>query len=129
MITANNCMRIFFLLILSCLFMTHTHAQFSKKRQVLVFGPPGSTQVGEQVKLLEKATAGMNERHMTLTVIKPGQAAWKNYQVDPSNALTVILVGKDGGEKYRSGKLTTAQQLFDLVDAMPMRQSEMRRRN
>ena len=39
-----------------------------------------------------------------------------------------ILVGKDGGEKHRSVEPISPQTLFDLIDAMPMRQREIRSR-
>jgi len=39
-----------------------------------------------------------------------------------------ILVGKDGGVKLRSDKPVPAAELFGLIDAMPMRQEEMRRK-
>lgn len=39
---------------------------------------------------------------------------------------TVILLGKDGGEKLRQTRPVTAEALFRLIDSMPMRQREMR---
>ena len=46
------------------------------------------------------------------------------FKIQPGSSV-VILVGKDGTEKLRK---TTAQlgELFTLIDAMPMRQREMR---
>jgi len=41
---------------------------------------------------------------------------------------TVILVGKDGGEKPRSTGYVPIEDIFSLIDAMPMRQAEMRER-
>ena len=41
-------------------------------------------------------------------------------------AFRVILVGKDGTEKRRDAEPITARSLFDTIDAMPMRQREMR---
>ncbi|MEM7550576.1 MAG: DUF4174 domain-containing protein [Bacteroidota bacterium] len=38
---------------------------------------------------------------------------------------TVILIGKDGGEKLRSSKPIRNEKLFSTIDAMPMRRSEM----
>jgi hypothetical protein len=35
-------------------------------------------------------------------------------------------VGRDGGEKLRSAEPVAPEELFDLVDAMPMRRREMR---
>ena len=42
-----------------------------------------------------------------------------------TSGLTVILVGKDGTEKRRWRGLVDPQDIFDAIDAMPMRQREM----
>ncbi len=49
----------------------------------------------------------------------------ERFAVGPS-AFCVVLVGKDGTEKRRDDKPVTARSLFDTIDAMPMRQREMR---
>lgn len=41
-------------------------------------------------------------------------------------SFTVVLVGKDGGEKFRSHEPVTIEKLDALIDAMPMRQQEVR---
>ncbi len=51
----------------------------------------------------------------------------RQFHVSPG-AFTVILVGKDGGEKFRSTSVVSFQALATLVDAMPMRQQEMHTR-
>lgn len=38
----------------------------------------------------------------------------------------VVLIGKDGGEKYRSCTPISSRNIFDRIDAMPMRRSEIR---
>lgn len=43
-------------------------------------------------------------------------------------AFLVVLIGKDGGTKYKSVKKIDPSVIFDLIDSMPMRQAEMRRR-
>ena len=45
------------------------------------------------------------------------------FQVDPAG-FTIILVGKDGGEKFRSRKPVSVLKLDTLVDSMPMGQQE-----
>ena len=47
----------------------------------------------------------------------------------PGHSLTVILLGKDGGEKTRQVGQFDLQAIFDRIDAMPMRQREMRQRS
>jgi hypothetical protein len=39
-----------------------------------------------------------------------------------------ILIGKDGGEKSRWTKAPKPEELFRLIDAMPMRQAEINRK-
>lgn len=45
----------------------------------------------------------------------------------PRNSFTVVLVGKDGGEKLRSDQPVSWDKLQGTIDSMPMRQAEMRR--
>jgi hypothetical protein len=49
----------------------------------------------------------------------------ENFQVQPGK-FTVILVGKDGGEKLRGDDKVSLTEIFSLIDAMPMRQQEMK---
>lgn len=44
----------------------------------------------------------------------------------PVEAFRVVLVGKDGTEKHRDAEPVTVRSVFDTIDAMPMRQREMR---
>lgn len=43
-------------------------------------------------------------------------------------AFSVILIGKDGGEKLRSDDRVDLGEIFALIDTMPMRRAEMRER-
>jgi hypothetical protein len=42
---------------------------------------------------------------------------------------TVILIGKDGGEKLRVSEVTDPRVFYDLIDTMPMRQQEIEQGN
>lgn len=42
------------------------------------------------------------------------------------NQFSIILIGKDGGEKIRSKEILSAEDVFSVIDKMPMRQREMR---
>lgn len=44
------------------------------------------------------------------------------------DAFSVILIGKDGGEKLRSDERVNLGEIFALIDTMPMRRAEMRER-
>jgi hypothetical protein len=43
-----------------------------------------------------------------------------------SGTFTTLLIGKDGGVKLRSQGPVELEEIFSLIDAMPMRQREMR---
>lgn len=43
----------------------------------------------------------------------------------PRDRFVAILIGKDGGEKMRSGKPIAAETLAETIDAMPMRQARL----
>ena len=51
-------------------------------------------------------------------------AARSRFRVE-DGAFAAVLVGRDGGEKFRSSEPVPAEKLFGLIDAMPMRQREM----
>jgi hypothetical protein len=44
-----------------------------------------------------------------------------------NEAFKVVLIGLDGNVKEVRTKFFPSQELFDLIESMPMRQSEMRR--
>lgn len=50
----------------------------------------------------------------------------RRFKIAPAD-FAVILIGKDGGEKLRSPKPFSMHQLSETIDAMPMRQDELRR--
>lgn len=121
-------MRSILLFTLSLLTMHTIHAQFSDKRQLLIFGAAQSTAVQQQLALLNKDAGGLQERDLQVVQAAGKQALYKKYKVSDAEPFVLVLVGKDGGEKYRSLKPVTTDAIFDIIDAMPMRQSEMRRK-
>jgi hypothetical protein len=60
--------------------------------------------------------------HRTAAAIRTKFAA-------PLGNFTCILVGKDGGVKLRQNSQVKLEQVFDLIDAMPMRREEMRQKS
>lgn len=115
-----------------------------KKRILLVFTPnTQQTLYQKQIRAFEKATAGVLDRDLVVFKIvgKQGrqptntplsyaqnQQLRKYYEV-PMKQFQVILIGKDGGEKMRRvNNILEVKSLFRTIDAMPMRQSEMRRK-
>ena len=48
----------------------------------------------------------------------------KQYEIQ-ADQFAVLLIGKDGGEKYRLYEIPDLSEIFNLIDGMPMRQMEM----
>lgn len=46
-----------------------------------------------------------------------------------NTAFKITLTGKDGGVKLTSKSVLTLKKLYDTIDAMPMRKSEMKRQS
>ena len=44
---------------------------------------------------------------------------------DPNEEYKILLIGKDGGVKFE-GENRSLQQIFNQIDTMPMRRSEMK---
>jgi hypothetical protein len=111
------------------------------KRIVLVFAAEESAARGQADALLADRDA-LAERDMLIVTVSgervslpfggmgetPAAAALRNaYGVSADAPFTVILVGKDGGEKLRRTAPVPAAAILDLIDSMPMRRSEARR--
>lgn len=50
----------------------------------------------------------------------------KIYKINESEC-SVILIGKDGGEKMRSEEIVAPNDIINLIDSMPMRKQEMKK--
>jgi hypothetical protein len=87
-----------------------TGAAEVKDRDLIVFRvfEKGPSRVGE--KPLSSEAAEKLRRHFS---VKLGQ-------------FTAILIGKDGGVKMVREHEADLQEIFDVIDSMPMRQQEMR---
>ena len=80
-----------------------------------------------QKQLLSADIKGLQERDVEVKYYYANndKAEFKKRKI--SLPFTVILVGKDGGNKLKSYTPIGLTKLFDTIDAMPMRQSEMKR--
>ena len=114
-----------------------------QNRVLLIFAPDVEhTNLLEQREHLSGMGAGLNARDLVVWQVVYQGAASVNNQVDANltsqsfydyfavkdQEFTVILLGKDGTEKLRRTQPVTSQGLFSIIDAMPMRQREMRER-
>ena len=113
-----------------------------KNRPLLIFAPSeSSSQLKRQRRIVATNHAGLRERDMIVieivgsrvrtvlgsTAAFSAAAARKFYGVGPGTFRT-ILVGKDGGRKLQSSSPIGSARLFRLIDAMPMRKQEIRRK-
>ncbi len=100
-----------------------------KARPVIVFGAEGEGAFARQIAALNRASAGLRERDMVvIPVTGEGRGDLRRAYRVSGREFQVLLVGKDGHVAFRSREPVTAQELFQLVDQMPMRREEMRRR-
>jgi hypothetical protein len=111
-----------------------------RARPLLIFAPtPNDPQLQIQLRRLHDHVPDLTARDIvviaipyenpsptpaTLTV-EAAQSARRRFHIAPTDFI-VILIGKDGGEKLRSSKPLTIEKLNETIDAMPMRQQEMR---
>jgi hypothetical protein len=112
-----------------------------KQRPVVVIaGPGGEAALVEQRRIFSTNISGLRERDVVIIWVAgntvsadlgpgPSLSAEQLRQRfgAPDNGFHVILVGKDGGTKLSRPTPIPANVLFSAIDAMPMRQDEMRR--
>ena len=83
-----------------------------KDRDILVF------------YVLERSESRLGQEHL-----RPDQALFlKKHLSVPSGRFTIILIGKDGGEKIRQESAVDLKEIFAIIDAMPMREQEMKKK-
>ena len=142
-----NCMRFVSFMVLILLTANSVAMDANKVMQsllhdhrVLIIFTPAADQehYAAQNTILAQQPAGLDERDMVIirvvapdTVTMDGDRAvnmvnsfQERYAVKPDQFRTV-LVGKDGSVKLEQSTPVTTDTLFNLIDAMPMRQYEM----
>lgn len=93
-------------------------AEPSARRGLVITAPAVTDEAYRaQAAILLPGWAGLLERDFVVTT-----------RFDAGAAFSVALIGKDGGEKARRAQPISSEELFALVDAMPMRRAEMRAR-
>lgn len=94
-------------------------------RPVLVFAPSSEDpRLVEQLTRFEAARPAMEERRIAVIVdTEAGSDLRRRFGPD---TFTVILVGLDGGEKFRRDGPVQFETLAKRIDRMPMRRREMR---
>jgi hypothetical protein len=101
-------------------------------RVLVVFAAdPDSSDLAEQRRHIESLKDGAAERELVVVQPAAGSADAKVLEMQlglGTEPFQAVLVGKDGGVKLRAAKPISALELMATIDAMPMRQDEMRQR-
>ena len=128
---------IFSALLCSLSFMTYAQGNMLvdykwEKRVILLFAPQASTpEILTQEKIIAQDKLGFAERDLIVLKYyldnKNGMTLRDKFKVSLGE-FTFILIGKDGGVKLRKNKVVLSNDLFDLIDSMPMRRGEIRRK-
>lgn len=108
--------------------LVSTFTGYQDKRLLLVYADnENNTYLKQQKNLLNTDFKGLNERDVEVKYYYANynRAEFKKRKI--TAPFTVILVGKDGGDKLKSSTPVSLTKLYDTIDAMPMRQSEMKR--
>ena len=106
-------------------------APFRDKARVLVALAPSASDPGlvEQRRLF--AAMGPDAAARDLVMVEAAdegaRSAALRRRFGAGSGFKAVLVGKDGGEKLASAVPLGPDDLFPLIDAMPMRRREMRR--
>lgn len=112
-----------------------------KNRLLLVFAPAeNSPAYQKQMQLFQAQQAAFSERDLLLVeIFTEGTSRASGKALDEADVakvrsrfqspqdFRVILVGKDGTVKRTDSKPIEAKVIFNEIDAMPMRQQEMRK--
>ena len=97
----------------------------------------------EQIGVLKNNQKGLKERKLIVYQITPEAYkeglfdgnVWNNSKVlfeqygSKNKSLEIILIGLDGGIKLRQTEVLDIETLFSTIDKMPMRRSEMKRKD
>ena len=111
-----------------------------KNRIILLFAPGDDNSLLQQQRAeLFKDATGITARDLIIFQILPdqliGQENLQNATLAQSlrdkyhvkeGKFCAILIGKDGSEKLRKDTAVSREELYNVIDAMPMRQREMR---
>lgn len=112
-----------------------------RKRLLLVFSPSENSELlRQQLDLFLEQKAENKDRDLIIFQIHPDGGLIKNTrnltkrqaqklfkQFDlPQDQFNLLLIGKDSGVKFRSREITNMKTIYNLIDQMPMRRSEMK---
>lgn len=117
--------------------------QWENRILVLIGDQESDSLVNEQISAFEGREKGFGDRDLiTFFVFRSEPSRLNNTPLHPSSAedilnqygsdepgFRILLIGKDGGVKLRKDNPVSVEDIFGLIDSMPMRQREMRGNN
>jgi len=108
---------------------------------IIATNDPENSLFKEQLRELKKYPEGLNERKLLIYQVNDmkyregleEEGEWENiekkeiinFQQDLNSNFEIILIGLDGGVKLQQFKVLLTDELFLMIDAMPMRIQEM----
>ena len=110
-----------------------------ERRPLLLFAPAESDpRLVETMRRIEASRCDFADRDMVLgRIVTEGTSTLYGHVVDTSQAqrlvsefgigpdsFSVVLIGKDGGEKLRVANVPDLQAIYAVIDGMPMRARE-----
>lgn len=103
-------------------------AQYHWRNRVLVILAPraGDEAFETQKNAFERARDEYNERDLVVLTEPDGDGPLHRRFHVPAGEFRVLLIGKDGHTALERPRPVGNQDLFGLIDAMPMRRQEMR---
>lgn len=115
--------------------------QFQWNNRILVLFADDSTQQAyqDQINLLKSHNNGVLERDLVIfsifnnqcsllgdQIISDASAREIRQRLSPATSYSIYLIGKDGGVKLKKDQVLEVEELFSVIDKMPMRRREMR---
>lgn len=108
---------------------------------LLVDKTAASKSLQSQLKVFSDESLELEERALLVFIVTPEEIRFYNGQISKllpaevyrsisisENFSGVILIGKDGGVKLKKPFEVTADDIFTLIDGMPMRKSEINKK-
>ena len=110
-----------------------------ESRPLLLFAPTDSDpRLVETMRRIDASRCDFVDRDMVLgRIVTEGTSTLDGHVVDPTQAqrlvsefgigadsFSVVLIGKDGGEKLRVAGIPDLQAIYAVIDGMPMRARE-----
>lgn len=112
----------FLSLVLGCESIRHVDPPAD--RIILVGAAKESETLKETLAALQARKADVEERDIVVYSVEFDHKLAEAWNL--KEPFTLVLIGKDGTEKLRSETKVDLDTVFELIDSMPMRKSEMK---